>query len=501
MDKKMTRRKKLLLNTGMALAYQLITLVCGFVLPKFIIPYFGSAANGLINSITQFLTIITLCECGVGAVVQSALYKPLADRNDEEISKIVISSNRFFNKIIRILAVYVIALMVFYPIIVRDEFPFVYTVCLVLILALSYFAQYYLFLTYRLLLNADQVSYIQLGAHSLALIFNTVFTILLIKCGASVHIVKLGSVVAFLFQPLVIKFYVDKHYKLNLKLRLTEEPLKQKWNGLAQHLASVVQGNAATVVLTVFSTLENISIYSVYYLVSHGIRQVILSLNTGIKAMLGNMLAKNEMETLDKTFSTVEFAFHTLVTLLFGITGILIIPFVKIYTANFVDAEYIQPIFSILMVLGQATYCLRIPYEMMVQAAGHYKQTQASSIIEATINIVVAVGLVLTLGLEGVAISTIVAMGYRTVYLVIYMQKKILNRSAKHFVKHLLVDIICVCLMVLATGFIDMHPTNYYQWAILGIFVTLICGFVSFIVNFILYGKEIKSTIRLFSRH
>lgn len=496
----MTRRKKLLLNTGSALAYQAITLICGFVLPKFIIPYFGSAANGLISSITQFLTIITLCECGVGAVVQSALYKPLADRNDEEISKVVISSNRFFNKIVRLLAVYVAVLMIIYPFIVGDEFSHVYTAAMVLILALSYFAQYYLFLTYRLLLNADQLSFIQLGAHSLALILNTVLTVVLIKLGASVHIVKLGSVAAFLIQPLIIKFYVDRHYHINLKLTLNEEPLKQKWNGLAQHVAAVVQGNAATVVLTVFSTLENISIYSVYYLVAHGIRQVIVSLNTGIKAMLGNMLAKNETDTLNKTFSTVEFAFHTVVTLLFTITGILILPFVRIYTANFTDASYIQPIFGALMVMGQAVYCLRIPYEIMIQAAGHYKQTQTSSIIEAVINIVVAVALVLTLGLEGVAISTIAAIGYRTVYLAFYIQGNILHRPIRHFVKHLLVDAVCVALMIAATCWINIQPTNYYQWAAVAIFVTFICGIVSCVINFIFYRKEIKGAVRMFVR-
>ena len=124
MERKMTRKKKLLLNTGTALLYQVITLVCGFVLPKFIIPYFGSAVNGLLSSITQFLTIITLCECGVGAVVQSALYKPLADRDDEAISRIVISSNRFFQRIIRLLRGYVAVLCVVYPIIVSDAFSF-----------------------------------------------------------------------------------------------------------------------------------------------------------------------------------------------------------------------------------------------------------------------------------------------------------------------------------------------------------------------------------------
>ena len=496
----MTRKKKLLLNTGMALLYQFITLVCGFVLPKFIIPYFGSAVNGLISSITQFLTIITLCECGVGAVVQSALYKPLAEKDDIEISKVVISSNRFFNKIVRLLIGYVIVLCVVYPVIVNHDFTNIYTISLIGILALSYFAQYYLYLTYRLLLNADQASFIQLGAHSLALIVNTLLTILLVKIGASVHIVKLGSVAAFLIQPFIIRLYVNKHYNLNLKLQLTEEPLKQKWNGLAQHIASVVQGNAATVVLTMFSTLENISIYSVYYLVAHGIRQIIVSLNTGVKAMLGNMLAKREMEMLDKTFSTVEFTFHTLVTLLFGVTAILIIPFVRIYTANFTDADYIQPLFSVLMVMGQAAYCLRIPYEMMIQAAGHYKQTQTSSIIEAGLNIVTAVVLVLTLGMEGVAISSIVAMGYRTVYLVFYMQKNILNRPIKYFMKHLLVDAICVAAMLLSTGWLRINPANYIEWALSAVVVALICGCVCGVINFVFYKSEIGSAAKLLLR-
>ena len=185
----------------------------------------------------------------------------------------------------------------------------------------------------------------------------------------------------------------------------------------------------------------------VYYLIAHGIRQIIVSLNTGVKAMLGNMLAKKETETLDKTFHTVEFVLHTVVTLLFGITGILIIPFVEIYTENFTDANYIRPAFASLMVMGQAAYCLRIPYEMMVQAAGHYKQTQKSSIIEAILNIVTAVVLVLSLGMEGVAISSIVAMGYRTVYLALYMKNNILNRSIKHFLKHIFVDAVCICLL------------------------------------------------------
>ena len=118
----MTVKKKLLLNTMVSLVNQLLTIVCGFILPRFFLLYYGSKVNGLISSITQFLGFITLAELGVGAVVQSALYKPLAEKNNEEISKIIKSSERFFKKIAIILLIYSGILMIVYPTIINNNF-------------------------------------------------------------------------------------------------------------------------------------------------------------------------------------------------------------------------------------------------------------------------------------------------------------------------------------------------------------------------------------------
>ena len=95
----MSRKKKYTINFYISILYRIITIICGFLLPKFLIPCFGSKVNGLVNSITQFLGIMVILESGVGAVVESALYKPIAKKNDEEISKIVKSSKKFFDKI------------------------------------------------------------------------------------------------------------------------------------------------------------------------------------------------------------------------------------------------------------------------------------------------------------------------------------------------------------------------------------------------------------------
>ena len=97
------RKKKLIWNTISSLVFQITTIICGFILPHLILHHFGSSINGLVNSITQFLAVITFLELGVGAVVQSSLYKPLADKDNEAISKIIVSANRFFRNIWKII--------------------------------------------------------------------------------------------------------------------------------------------------------------------------------------------------------------------------------------------------------------------------------------------------------------------------------------------------------------------------------------------------------------
>ena len=89
------RKILLLKNTFASLLSQITALVCGFILPRLFLEYYGSSVNGLINSITQFLGVISFLELGVGAVVQSSLYKPLAAQDNNQISRIEVYFNYF----------------------------------------------------------------------------------------------------------------------------------------------------------------------------------------------------------------------------------------------------------------------------------------------------------------------------------------------------------------------------------------------------------------------
>lgn len=479
----LSQKRKLHLTSGFALFLQVFTIVYGFVLPRLFLEYYGSAVNGLVSSITQFLGFVALAECGVGAVVQSALYRPLAQKDDFEISRIVVSAEHFFRNIAKLLIIYTFFLILIFPNIISENFDYVYTATLILIISISSFAQYYFGITYRLLLNSDQFGFVPIVVQIAALLVNLVVSVALMKAGFSVHIVKLISSIVFLLQPLAISFIAHQWYHINRECKYDKTAIPQKWNGLAQHISAVVLQNSGVFVLTIFSTLENVSVYAIYYLVVGGVRSLTMSLTNGMQAFLGNAYANGNLSLFKQKFESFEWKMHFVVSVIFGVTAILIVPFVGVYTKGVSDVNYIVPIFGITLAAAWGMYCLRLPYNIVVLAVGHYKQTQSSAIIEAILNLTTAVILVLKFGLVGVAIGTLVAMIYRTCYLAWYISKKVINRSLWPFIKHLCVDAISVAFFVwmvwsLLGNSVEVRVSSYWEWFVLAIKV-FILGVIS----------------------
>lgn len=486
------RGKRLFYNTLSSLVFQVTTIICGFILPRLILSAFGSEVNGLVNSITQFLGIISFLELGVGAVVQSALYKPLAEKRQDDVSKIISSANKFFTRLGQILLAYVIALVVVYPRFAGKNFGFAYTATLIVAISISSFAQYFFGIVNRLLLTADQRGYIQYNAQTLAVICNTVACFVLIQLGCSIQIVKLTTSLIYLLQPFVIYLYVRQHYSIDKKIKYTKEPIPQKWNGIAQHVAAVILDGTDTIVLTLFATLSDVSIYSVYFLVVKGVKQLFMSMTNGITSLIGELWAKQELEELNKTFSWTEWVIHTGTTFVFGLTAVLIVPFVRVYTLGIHDANYIQPLFAALIVAANAGHCLRLPYNIIILAAGHYKQTQRNYIVAAVINIVVSVVTVKAWGLIGVAIGTLAAMGYQTIWMAIYDSRNLIKWPFKNFMKQIFVDASTVAIGFFATKMLSLHTVTYISWVFLAVKTSAVWVAIVLVLNFIFYRNKIS---------
>lgn len=493
----MNRTGKLLSNTISSLIYEVCAIVCGFILPRAILSSYGSEVNGLVSSVTQFLGFISLLEMGIGAVIQSSLYKPLAERDWYSISSIASSGQKFFSRIAHVLIIYIIVLMIAYPGMVAKDFGFLYTATLILVMSISSFAQYYFGMMNGLILTADQRGYISYIAQSLTLVCNTFACILLIQAGASIHIVKLTTSLIFLIRPVYLAWYVKKHYKIDRKVEYEGEPIKQKWNGIAQHIGSVVLGNTDTVVLTICSTLSNVSIYAVYNLVVSGVNKFVMAMTSGMQALMGELWARDDQEGLKHLFKWFEWLLHTASTYVFSVTASLIVPFIAVYTAGITDTNYIQPVFAVLLVFANALHCLRLPYNLLILASGSYRQTQMNYIIAAAINIILSVILVYPLGLAGVAIGTIVAMGYQTLWMAWYDSRNLIYRPLGAIFKQFAVDVAIAFIIFVSASSFSLVTISWIAWIILAIQTSVFALAITLTVNSIFYRDYVRNCLMI----
>lgn len=483
--------RKAIKNISSTLLLQIVTVICGFIVPKLIISTYGSTTNGLIVSITQFLAYITLLEAGLGPVIRAALYKPLINKNKIEIKKILNSANRYFKKVSYIFILYIIILIFLYPNYINNSYDNTLTVMLIIVISISTFAEYFFGITYRIFLQADQKTYVISNIQTATTILNTILIITLIKFGFSIVLIKLFSSLIFVLRPILQNIYVQKKYCIKLNKEDGFAEIKNKKDGLAQHIAFIIHSNTDTFVLTIFTTMKEVSVYSIYLLVINGIRTLMVSFISGMEATFGKIIASGKKEKLNLVFEKYEVFYYIIVSIVYSCLIALYIPFIKIYTYGINDVNYIRPTFAIVFAISELLYSIRQPYNILVFSAGKIKETKKGSWLEAIINISISIIFVFKYGIIGVAIGTLTAMFFRTTQLIIYAKKNILKSSISETIKKIILSLIIIATSSVVFNMLDISISNYFIFFIFAIII----GFGSLIMTISLYSIFFKNII------
>lgn len=490
------RGRKAVINSLFSLLEEIVTIICGFILPRMILSAFGSTYNGLITSISQFLACAVLLRAGIGGATRAALYKPLAENNIPKTNSIVKATDAFMKRVGLILACIIVALAIVYPIFVHNEFGWLFTFSLFLIIGVSTFAESFFGITYLIVLQADQRLWVSSFIHIICAIANTTLCVVLILNGASIHIVKLGSAIVFVISPIVQRFYVRRHYKLDFHCEPDNEAIEQRWDAFWQQVSVFVMNNTDVMVLTVFSNLLEISVYSIYNMIANGLRNLVVSFFTSLEASFGNMIAKKEENALRENISVVEIFMFSISTIMYTCAAIQILSFVRIYTKNINDVNYNRPLFAYLIMLAGFFNGIRMPYQMVVQAAGHYKQTKMGAIIEPMLNIILSIIFVFKFGLIGVAIGTLAATIFRTIQYSFYMCKVLVKRSWGITFVRILVSCVESAIAIIIMNIINFpYPQGYIDWFIQTIITLMICSIVIVFLNLIVFRRDTYLTV------
>lgn len=488
------RTKRALLNMSTSLIYQVVAIICGLITPRLILATFGSTYNGVVTSATQFLSMIQILTLGITGATRLSLYRTLAAHDTLGTSRIMKATNRYMRKVACAVILYAGVLCLIYPMISHSELSSIESASIIAIVSIGTFAEYFFGISNHNLLQADQASYVSNLLNISKVILNTICVAILIKAGCSIYTVKLGSSLVFLLIPIIMSIYVQKKYHLIRKCEPDTQCLRQRKAVAFHSIANMVHANTDIVVLTIFTTAKEVSVYTVYYLVIGKIKTLMQVFTSGMEAAFGDMWVKKEYDTLKKSFSAFEFLLFSFTAIVFSCVWTLIIPFVSLYTRNVTDVNYIRPTFAFLVIIAEAMYCVRHPYLTLVYSTGSFEETKFGAAIEALLNITISAVLINFLGINGVIIGTLCANLFRTIQFALFTSKNILNRNFSHIVKRfiwLLGTAFCSIFVIQMSFSYMPFPEGGAGWILKGVVATATSSIFTVLSSLMFYRSDL----------
>jgi len=434
--------------------------------------------NGLFSNI---LSMLSLVELGIGSAIIYSMYKPLAEKNEKEISALMNFYKKIYNCIGVIVTILGLSLIPFLKIIVNNtnnikNLEFIYILFL-LNTSISYFFSYK-----RSIISADQKEYILSKYRMYFSIIKSILQIIVLYLAKSFILFLFMQILCTFLENIFVSLEVDKIYPFlrhNKKERISN---KEKNNIMENVKALTIYKISGTLLDStdniLISSLLNVNLVGLlsnYTLITNSINMILTQFSSSVTASVGNYIATENSKRYEELLLLLTFiqyiffgfSFVCLATLLnpfltlwIGKKFLLSYPTVFIISLNFFIVGILSPIWTFRTTMGLFKY-------------GKYRP-----IFTAIINLGISIFLGNKIGIIGILLGTTISRIVTNVWFDPYIVYKYgLKENFTKYLKKLgIYFIICIIDIILINYFISFLNSN-------------IIGFIfSIIVNIIVFS-------------
>lgn len=487
-------RKKTLINFVSGLGSQMIVLILGLIVPRIILTNYGSDTNGLISTITQIFTYMALLEAGISASSRNALYKPLKENDKQGISYWLSASRRYYRRISAIYFAVVMMLALMAPLVIKTSIGYWTIFIYIFFEGLTSVVSFYFINTWTCFLGANGKQYIVTWIGMMTKILCYTVRIVLSLKTINIAYIQVGYFLVSLVQLYIYYAYMKKMYGwIDYKAAPKDVVLPDRNAYILTEIAWTIFSSTDMIVLSVFVSTQMSSVYSVYNMVFIALNGLLNAAYAAVNYNLGHAYV-TDIEKYKKVHSFYHSFFVAAMTVLMCVTYIMIIPFVRLYTAGVTDIEYINKLLPLMFCLIQLLSWSRYVAGNLSGIAGYAKQTSNVSLIEALINVTGSVILVNYLGIVGVLIATVVALPLKVVYLNWLADRKVMKRSPIKTIMTLTVNYLIFGGTVVLNEFISISVNNYVQFFFYAGVLFVIYLIITFALNSLVNKDLLKLT-------
>lgn len=495
LNKKMTksesRVKNTLMNTTLGIITKLVIIITNFVTRTVFIKYLGIEYTGVSSVFSNILTVLSFAELGIGSAITFALYKPIEEKDNFQIAKVM----NLYKTAYRIIAATVfiagLCLVPFLDKLVTNVPNVKENITVIFILYIVNTASSYLLIYKSTLLTASQQSYIISGVNTLFTIIRTIVQLCVIIIFRQFLLYLIIQIVSTMLQNYVCSRMADKQFcEINnyKDARLTKNEKKRifkdiKALSLYKISGTVLTGTDSIIISSMLSTAL-VGYVSNYGMIINEIYNIILQFLNALTASVGNLVASKNARKQFGMFKILNFSCQYF----FCVCTVCLICLIEEFVGNvWLGEAFIIDYWTMLFLCidfylkGNATLV-----NTFRNANGLFVQGQYRPLIMAIINIVVSIWGVKVIGLPGVFLGTVISRLFTQVwYDPIVLYKYAFNQKAfSYFFEYLVWILVLLGATVISKYLISVTVIRIgiLSFTIHGVICVLVTSIIVFIV-------------------
>jgi len=311
-----SRSRNVAKNVTVGVIAQIITLVLSVISRRIFVSFLSADYLGINGLYGNILSVLALAELGVGSVTQFFLYKPVSEKNYNEILHLM----RYFRKLYMIIAAVILTLglllIPFLNVIVNSDLQqselILYYVLFLLNSVVSYFSADKIAL---LAANQDNrlQKYVAMGS---AIVFQILYIIVLMLWH-NYTIYVLVMILCTLSNVLVINFLCYKRYPyLRNRVVPSEGSVDKKRiitdvkSTFLYKIGATIVNNTTNIIISVMISTAMVGFYSNYYMIVVAIQGFIAIVSKAMVSGIGNLSVSQNTKHMQKVFNLMLLVYN-----------------------------------------------------------------------------------------------------------------------------------------------------------------------------------------------
>ena len=289
-------KRLVILNSSVGLLNQLVNIFFQFLVRSVFLQYLGIELLGLNSTYASVISIFELAELGVQTAVLYNLYAPIHNNDIKKINMLI----NAFGHIYRFIGiVFIIASFITLPFLkyVISGIEIDQTVCLFFLLQSAGFILPYFFAYKRVLLRADQKSYVVSNIDLFVNIFMNILRIFEIIKWGNYYIYLCVTIIQVITANLFINIVCKKKYPYlalgKIDISILKEILSNVKDIFVARIAGYIYASTDNIIISMMLNTVTVGFFSNYQMIMKGIKNIVESVLASLAPLIGQILAGN----------------------------------------------------------------------------------------------------------------------------------------------------------------------------------------------------------------